>query len=128
MWFFLVAIAICLLAACTPSPPTPATPERNIDFRVTTTPSIADRRFLVEFVSLSDRELCISANDWPTRQGDLGVNRGPDASDAVQRVRAREAISAFVRFDQVEPDQRQGEAVRQVDFVPEPLFCPAVLQ
>lgn len=124
----LALAAACMLAACTPSAPTPASPERNVDFRVTTTPSMADRRFLVEFTSLSDRELCISANDWPTRQGELGVNRGPEAGDAVQRVRARETISAFVRFDQVEPAQRQGEAVRQVDFVPEPLFCAAVLQ
>jgi hypothetical protein len=120
--------AVCALAACAPSAPAPSAPVRNVDFRVTTTPSIADRRFLVEFASLSDRELCLSANDWPTPQGQLGHNRGPEAGDAVRRVRSRETISAFVRFDQVEPAQRLGEGARQVDFSPEPVFCAAVLQ
>ncbi len=117
-------LAMCSLAACSPSAPTaPATPTRNVDYRVTTTPSTADRRFLVEFRSLTDRDLCISANDWPTAQGELGVNRPADAGDAVHRVQGHDALIAFVRFDQVPAESRQGDAVRSVDFAPVPIFC-----
>jgi len=125
---FLIIASIMLFAACTPSEPAPTTPVRNVDYRVTTTASMADQRFLVEFRSLSERELCISANDWPTGAGALGVNRGVEDGDAVRRVRAGETASAFVRFDQVEPAQRRGEAAQQVDFSPQPVFCAAVLQ
>ena len=120
-----LAVAAALaLAACSPSaPPPPATPTRNVDFRVTTTASTADRRFLVEFSSLTDRDLCISANNWPTSEGELGVNRSADAGDQVHRVGGRDTLAAFVRFDQVPPESRTGEAVRAVDFNPEPFFC-----
>ena len=117
-------LAALALAACSPSaPPSPATPTRNVDFRVTTTASTADRRFLVEFSSLTDRDLCISANNWPTSEGELGVNRSADAGDQVHRVGGRDTLAAFVRFDQVPPESRTGEAVRAVDFNPEPFFC-----
>lgn len=123
------ALAACALAACSPSAPAPAAaPVRDVDFRVRTTPSVHDRRFFVEFTSLSDRELCISANDWPTADGALGYNRGPEAGDEVHRVRPRETVTAFVRFDQVAPAQREGDAVRDVDFSPEPSFCGGVFQ
>ncbi len=89
---YLVFAAVAMLAACSPSaPPAPATPTRNVDYRVTTMASTADRRFLVEFISLTDRDLCISANDWPTAGGELGANRpadaGPCASDDGNLVR-----------------------------------------
>ena len=117
-------LAALALAACSPSaPPSPATPTRNVDFRVTTTASTADRRFLVEFSSLTDRDLCISANNWPTAEGELGVNRSAEAGDQVHRVGGRDTLAAFVRFDQVPPESRTGEAVRAVDFNPEPFFC-----
>lgn len=121
---YLFLAAAAFLAACSPpAPPAPVTPTRNVDYRVTTTVSTADRRFLVEFVSLTDRDLCISANDWPTADGALGVNRAAEAGDAVRRVSGRNSIAAFVRFDQVPPASRAGDAVRNVDFNPEPIFC-----
>ncbi len=98
-------------------------PARNVDFRVTTTASTADQRFLVEFRSLTDRDLCISANNWPTPEGELGANRSADAGDEVHRVGGRDTRVAFVRFDQVPPASRTGDAVRGVDFNPEPFFC-----
>lgn len=117
-------IALAMLVACSPSAPTaPAMPTRDVDFRVRTMASTADRRFLVEFRSLTDRTLCISANDWPTTEGELGVNRPPEAGDDVHRVGGHDTLSAFVRFDQVPPESRSGEAVRDVDFAPEPFFC-----
>jgi hypothetical protein len=120
---YLVLAALALMA-CSPSTPTPPpTPTRNVDFRVTTTPSTADRRFLVEFRSLTDRDLCISANNWPTSEGELGVNRSADSSDQVHRVGGRDTLAAFVRFDQVPEASRTGDAVRSVDFNPEPFFC-----
>ena len=120
----LLILAARALAACSPSaPPPPATPTRNVDFRVTTTASTADRRLLVDFSSLTDRDLCISANNWPTSEGELGVNRSADAGDQVHRVGGRDTLAAFVRFDQVPPESRTGEAVRAVDFNPEPFFC-----
>lgn len=121
---YLVLASLTLLAACSPAePPAPATPTRNVDFRVTTTASTADRRFLVEFRSLTDRDLCISANNWPTAEGELGVNRSAGASDQVHRVGGRDTMAAFVRFDQVPAESRSGDAVRAVDFNPEPFFC-----
>lgn len=121
---FLAVISMAALVACSPSTPEVAVaPVRNVDFRVTTTPSGADQRFFIEFVSLSDRELCISANDWPTGDGAFGYNRGPEAGDAVRRVGPRETISAFVRFDQLTPAQREGDSIRNYDFSPEPVFC-----
>lgn len=119
---------VTALAACSPSTPELADPVRDVHYTVTTTASTLDRRFLVEFRSLSDRELCISANDWPTRSGALGINRSPEDGDEVQRVRAGETISAFVRFDQVEAAQRRGDGVHQVDFSPKPFFCTSELQ
>lgn len=117
-------LALAALAACSPSePPAPATPTRNADYRVTTTASTADRRFLVEFRSLTDRDLCISANNWPTADGELGVNRSAEAGDQVHRVGGRDTLAAFVRFDQVPAESRTGDAVRSVDFNPEPFFC-----
>jgi hypothetical protein len=117
-------VFIALLAACSPSEPeTPRVPTRNVDFQVTTMASTADRRFFVQFRSLTDRELCISANEWPTAEGELGVNRSADAGDEVHRVGGRDALTAFVRFDQLPPASRQGDAVHDVDFAPEPFFC-----
>lgn len=117
-------LALAMLAACSPAePPAPTTPTRNADYRVTTTASTADRRFLVEFRSLSDRDLCISANNWPTADGELGVNRSGESGDEVHRVGSRDTLAAFVRFDQVPPESRAGDAVRNVDFNPEPFFC-----
>ena len=122
--FMLTILALAVLTACSPSAPESArVPTRNVDFSVTTTASTADRRFLVEFRSLTDRTLCISANDWPTTEGELGANRPPGAGDEVRRVGARDTLVAFVRFDQVPPDSRSGDAVRQVDFAPAPFFC-----
>ena len=122
--FALSAIALAMSGACSPSAPESArVPTRNVDFSVTTTASTADRRFLVEFRSLTDRTLCISANDWPTTEGLLGANRPVEAGDEVRRVGARDTLVAFVRFDQVPPESRSGDAVRQVDFAPEPFFC-----
>ncbi len=119
----LSSFAMLTLVACSPSTPVPAAaPTRNVDYRVTTTASTADRRFLVEFTSLSDRDICISANDWPTAEGDLGLNRTIEAGDQVQRVRAGDTLSAFVRFDQLTPEQRDG-GVSNVDFALEPIFC-----
>ncbi|MBK6702811.1 MAG: hypothetical protein IPG56_02855 [Caulobacteraceae bacterium] len=121
---YLVFAAVAMLMACSPSAPTaPATPTRNVDYRVTTTASTADRRFLVEFISLTDRDLCISADDWPTADGELGANRSANAGDAVHRVGGRNTLAAFVRFDQVPPASREGDAVRSVDFNPAPIFC-----
>jgi hypothetical protein len=112
------------LAACSPSTPDAVrVPTRNVDFSVTTTASTADRRFLVEFRSLTDRTLCIGANDWPTAEGELGANRPADAGDEVRRVGARDTLVAFVRFDQVPPESLSGDAVRNVDFAPAPFFC-----
>ncbi|MCX7359114.1 MAG: hypothetical protein NT015_13350 [Alphaproteobacteria bacterium] len=120
----LVFAAFVTIGACSPSEPdAPATPTRNADYRVTTTASTADRRFLVEFSSLTDRDLCISANNWPTSSGELGANRSADTGDAVHRVGGRDTLAAFVRFDQVPPASRDGDAVRSVDFDPEPFFC-----
>ena len=116
-------LAACALAACSPSPEQARVPTRNVDYRVTTTPSTADRRFLVEFRSLTDRTLCISANDWPTTDGELGVNRPASAGDEVRRIGGRDTLVGFVRFDQVPPASRTGDAVRDVDFAPEPFFC-----
>lgn len=119
-----LAVAACILVSCSPTePPAPATPTRNVDFRVTTTASTVDRRFLVEFRSLTDRDLCISANNWPTAEGELGVNRSAEAGDQVQRIGGRDTVAAFVRFDQVPEASRTGDAVRDVDFNPEPFFC-----
>lgn len=116
--------ALATLAACSPAePPAPATPTRNADYRVTTTASTADRRFLVEFRSLTTRDLCISANNWPTAEGELGVNRAAEAGDEVHRVGGRDTLVAFVRFDQVPAESRAGDAVQAVDFDPEPFFC-----
>lgn len=123
-----LALIALALAACAPADPADTTPVRNVDFRVTTTASVADQRFLVEFTSLSDRELCISANDWPTAQGDLGVNRGSEAGDQPHRVRARDTLIAFVRFDQLTPEQREGDRISNTDFSPEPTFCGGVFQ
>ena len=121
---YVILAVVALLTACSPAaPPQPATPTRNVDFRVTTTASTADRRFLVEFRSLSDRDLCISANNWPTAEGELGANRAADAGDDVHRVGGRDTLAAFVGFDQVPPASRAGDAVRSVDFNPEPFFC-----
>ncbi|MEQ1818879.1 MAG: hypothetical protein ABL871_09735 [Terricaulis sp.] len=121
---YLVLAAVALVTACSPAePPAPATPTRNADYRVTTTASTADRRFLVEFRSLTDRDLCISANNWPTAEGELGANRSADAGDQVHRVGGRDTLAAFVRFDQVPEASRAGDAVRSVDFNPEPFFC-----
>jgi hypothetical protein len=122
--FALSVIALVIVVACSPSAPEAArVPTRNVDFSVTTTASTADRRFLVEFRSLTDRTLCISANDWPTTEGELGANRPADAGDEVRRVGGRDSLVAFVRFDQVPPESRSGDAVRSVDFAPEPFFC-----
>jgi hypothetical protein len=115
--------AVAGLAACSPAPRAPATPTRNVDYRVTTTASTADRRFLVEFRSLTDRTLCISANEWPTADGELGANRSAEAGDEVHRVGGGDTLVAFVRFDQVPMASRSGDAVRDVDFAPEPVFC-----
>ena len=123
MRYFVLA-TLALLVACSPAkPPAPATPTRNVDYRVTTTASTADRRFLVEFRSLTDRDLCISANNWPTTAGELGANRSADSGDQVHRVGGRDTLAAFVRFDQVPSESRTGDAVRSVDFDPEPFFC-----
>ncbi|MEZ5955967.1 MAG: hypothetical protein R3C27_01970 [Hyphomonadaceae bacterium] len=120
----LILSAIVLLTACGPTAPSASTtPMRNTDYRVTTTASTADRRFLVEFSSLTDRDLCVSANNWPTTAGELGANRPADASDEVHRVRGRDALAAFVRFDQVPLTSRSGDAAHAVDFDPEPFFC-----
>ncbi|MBX3429877.1 MAG: hypothetical protein KF779_09865 [Hyphomonadaceae bacterium] len=120
----LVFAVLAALAACSPSAPAPAaTPTRNIDYRVTTTASTVDRRFLVEFRSLTDRDLCISADDWPTSDGHLGINRTVADGDAVHRVGGHDTLIAFVRFDQVPPESRQGNDVHSVDFAPEPAFC-----
>jgi hypothetical protein len=117
-------LAAAILGACSPEPPAPPRePARDVDFRVTTMASTADRRFLVELRSLTARELCISANEWPTADGELGHNRSPEAGDEVHRVGARESLVAFVRFDQVPPASRQGDALQQVDFVPAVFFC-----
>ncbi|MGD9982427.1 MAG: hypothetical protein AB7H66_00255 [Hyphomonadaceae bacterium] len=122
--FFFAATAFVVLAACSPSDPAPArVPARDVDFTVTTMASTADRRFLVQFRSLTDRTLCISADDWPTSEGYLGANRPPDAGDEVHRVGPRDTLVAFVRFDQVPPASRQGDGARNVDFAPEPFFC-----
>mgnify|MGYP001580182815 CR=1 FL=1 len=124
MKIVLAFFAACALIACSPSAPAPAAvPTRNVDFRVTTTASTVDRRFLVELRSLSNRELCISANEWPTAQGELGVNRSAADGDAVHRVRPGDTLIAFVRFDQVPPASLEGDGARQVDFAPEPVFC-----
>jgi hypothetical protein len=120
---------IAMLAACSPqAPEAPREPARDVDFSVTTMASTADRRFLVEFRSLSDRELCISANDWPTAQGELGHNRSVASGDEVHRVGAGENLVAFVRFDQVPREQRSGQALQQVDFVPAAFFCGSAAQ
>jgi hypothetical protein len=117
-------LTIAVLAACSPEPPAPPRePARNVDFTVSTMASSADRRFLVQFQSLTARELCISADDWPTAEGELGHNRPPGAGDEVHRVGARESLVAFVRFDQVPPESRRGDALAQVDFVPDVFFC-----
>jgi hypothetical protein len=122
--FALSVIVLAALGACSPSAPeTARVPTRNVDFSVTTTASTADRRFLVEFRSLTDRTLCVSANDWPTTEGLLGANRPAGADDDVHRVGARDALVAFVRFDQVPPESLSGDAVRNVDFAPAPFFC-----
>jgi hypothetical protein len=121
--------ALLALSACGPSAPTaPEVPSRDVEFRVTTTPSLADQRFLVEFRSLSDRTLCISANEWPTAQGELGANRQADAGDQPHRVRPGDTLSATVRFDQVPAAARVGDGARQVDFVPDPVFCTSTPQ
>ena len=119
-----VLAALALLTACSPSaPPPPAKPARNVDFSVTTTASAADRRFLVEFRSLTNRDLCISANNWPSAKGELGANRPADGSDDVHHVGGGDTLVAFVRFDQVPPASRSGEGMREFDFNPEPFFC-----
>lgn len=119
-----VTVAALVLAACSPSAPEQArTPTREVDYHVTTLASTADRRFLVEFRSLTDRDLCISANNWPTVEGELGANRSADAGDEVHRVGGRDTLAAFVRFDQVPSESRSGDAVQSVDFDPEPFFC-----
>ena len=117
-------VLIAMLAACSPSAPTPArAPARDVDFRVTTTASAVDRRFLVEFRSLTDRDLCISAGEWATAEGEWGASRAAGDGDEVYRVGGGDTLTAFVRFDQVPPASRQGDAVRSVDFAPEPFFC-----
>ena len=115
---------VAMLAACS-EPPPPREPARDVDFTVSTMASTADRRFLVQFQSITARELCISANEWPTPEGELGQNRSPEAGDEVIRVGSRDSLVAFVRFDQVPPASRSGEALRQVDFVPQVFFCGA---
>lgn len=120
---YLMLAALALLTACSPSAPAPAKPARNVDFSVTTTPSTADRRFLVEFRSLTNRDLCIAANNWPTAKGELGANRPADASNQVHHVGGGDTLTAVVRFDQVPPASRSGDAMRAVDFNPEPFFC-----
>ena len=72
---------------------------------------------------MTDRDLCISAENWPTAEGELGVNRSVADGDAVHRVRGHDTLAAFVRFDQVPAESRSGDAVRNVDFNPEPIFC-----
>ena len=125
----LASLALATLAACSPrAPEAPRKPMRNVDYRVTTMASTADHRFLVEFVSLTERDLCISANDWPTADGKLGVNRSAAAGDAVHRVGGHDTLAAFVRFDQVPAPSRQGDAVHDVDFAPQPVFCGSALQ
>jgi hypothetical protein len=120
----LILTIAMLAAACSPEPPAaPREPARDADFTVSTMASTADRRFLVQFQSLTNRELCISANEWPTAEGYLGENRPADAGDEVIRVGSRDALVAFVRFDQVPAASRSGDAVHQVDFVPQVFFC-----
>ena len=120
---YLILAALTLLTACSRPAPPPATPARNVDFTVTTTPSSADRRFLVEFRSLTNRDLCISADKWPTAKGELGASRSADASNEVRHIGGNDTLAAIVRFDQVPPASRSGDAMRAVDFNPEPYFC-----
>ena len=120
----LAVIAICAVDACAPSSPRPPPlPQRNVDYSVTTMASPADRRFMVEFRSLSNHELCISANEWPNNRGELGVNRSTGAGGEALHVGPRDTLIAFVRFDQVPPASRTADGARQVDFAPQPFFC-----
>lgn len=122
---FIFAFATLLAACSEPAPEPVRTPERDRDFHVTTMASTIDRRFLVEFRSLTSRPICISADEWPTADGVLGANRPDDASDEPQRVGARDTLTAFVRFDQLPPASLEGDALRQVDIVPVTYFCAA---
>jgi hypothetical protein len=117
----LAAIAICALEACEPS--VPPVPLRNVDYSVTTMASTADRRFMVEFRSLSNHELCISAGEWPSAQGELSANRSAGSGNEVHHVGPHDSLIAFVRFDQVPPGSRTAEGARQVDFALQPFFC-----
>lgn len=119
-----VLIIAMLAVACSPEPQEqPREPARDVDFTVSTMASTADRRFLVQFQSLTNRELCMSASEWPTVEGYLGQNRTTEAGDEVIRVGSRDSLVAFVRFDQVPAESRSGDAVHQVDFVPQVFFC-----
>jgi hypothetical protein len=53
----------------------------------------------------------------------LGANRPADASNQVHHVGGGDTLTAVVRFDQVPPASRSGDAMRAVDFNPEPFFC-----
>ena len=123
--------AIAVLAAC--APPAPEQPpvvesvyeaaRRQVDYRATTLPDLGQQRFVIEFISLADRELCFSADRWPTAEGLLGYNRTPRIEGEMLRLAPHGELNGFIRFDQFNPGALEGDGARYIDIDPEPVFC-----
>jgi hypothetical protein len=127
----LSSAAVSALAACAPPAhgPPPAVESvyeaarRQIDYRATTVPDGSQQRFLIEFTSLTDRELCFNADRWPTAEGLRGVSRTPRVEGEMLRLAPHGELNGFVRFDQLNPAALEGDGARYIDFDPEPVFC-----